>query len=165
MAKDSKIPGGGLPRPTAAQLAQREAKSNRLTLRMHPDIMDILSMRAAERGVSRSHLVEQILVGMMRADPRNPRMDAVGRIVPDAEAPLALRERSPVQLADRWRKFATAHEIVIGSPPSAEWLDDPASYWSEDWHGGAHADRGPVEQDEEPAAGRAYIRRRRNMTD
>ena len=121
--------------------------------------MELLSWRAAERGVSRSHLVEQILVGMMRADPRNPKMDPVGRIIPDAESPLALRERSPVQLADRWRRFATAHEIVIGAPPSSDWLDDERTYWD----GTAHADRGPVEQDETPEEARGYVRRRRNL--
>ncbi len=161
MAKDSKtgFPGHGRlpPRPSAE--AASEAKANRLTLRMHPDILEILSLRAAERGVSRSHLVEQILVGFMKADPRNPRLDPVGRIVPDFESPLALRERSPVQLADRWRKFATAHEIVIGAPPSQEWLDDERTYWD----GIPHADRGPVEQEEVPEAARAYVRRRRNL--
>ena len=162
MAKDSKTLGflghGRLPPRPSAEAAS-EAKANRLTLRMHPDILEILSIRAAERGVSRSHLVEQLLVGMMKADPRNPRMDAVGRIISDAETPLALRERSPVQLADRWRKFATAHEIVIGAPPSQDWLDDERTYWN----GVPYADRGPVEQDPIPEEARGYVRRRRNL--
>jgi hypothetical protein len=127
---------------------------------MHPDILEILSMRAAEKGVSRSHLVEQILVGLMKADPRNPRLDPVGRIVPDAESPLALRERSPVQLADRWRKFVTAHEIVIGAPPPQDWLDDPSTYWD----GVAHADRGPADDNDPPTGGPVkWSRRRRPM--
>lgn len=168
MVKDSKTgtrplkPGQMPPRPAPGSVELAQAKANRLTLRMHPDIMEILSWRAAERGVSRSHLVEQILVGFMRSDPRNPRMDPVGRIIPDAETPLALRERSPVQLADKWRKFATAHEIVMGVPPSADWLDDTRSYWD----GVAHADRGgPIDEEEAPEIPAGYIRRRRNMPD
>jgi hypothetical protein len=163
MAKESKtkVPGGGFPRRYGPVAKPDQARGDRLTLRMHPDIMEILAMRAAERGVSRSHLVEQILVGFMRADPRNPKLDPVGRIAEGAEPPLALRERSPVQLADRWRKFVTAHEIVIGAPPPADWLDDPSGYWDAP----AHADRGPADDEDRPQASPGRWARRRRSHD
>ena len=165
MVKESKtkVPGGPLPRRYGPVAKPDEARGDRLTLRMHPDILAVLAMRASERGISRSHLVEQILVGFMRIDPRNPRLDPVGRIVESAEPPLALRERSPVQLAERWQRFSTAHSIVLGSPPPADWLDDESGYWD------APSDRGPVEQNEseQSGAGRPsgrWARRRRPMT-
>ena len=165
MAKDSKtkptkVPGGPLPRRYGPVAKPEERRGDRLTLRMHPDIMELLARRAAERGVSRSHLVEQILVGFMKADPRNPRLDPVGRILHDAESPLTLRERSPVQLADRWQRYSTAHNIIIGSPPPSDWLDDLDGYWL------SPDERAPVEQTEderksERAEAGRWARRRR----
>jgi hypothetical protein len=115
--------------------------------------------------VSRSHLVEQILVGFMRADPRNPKMDAVGRIADGAEPPLALRDRVPLQVADKWQKFVTAHTIVIGSPPPQDWLDDPDTYWDAP----SHDDRGPAgnhpEDDTNERAQRGRWARRRQRLD
>ncbi|SDJ74207.1 hypothetical protein SAMN05216338_106315 [Bradyrhizobium sp. Rc2d] len=165
MVKDSKTrpPGsGGFPKRKPAPAEPPDGKGNRLTLRMHPDIMEILSARAVERGVSRSHLVEQILVGFMRADPRNPKMDAVGRIVDSAESPLALRERAPLQVAEKWQKFVTAHGIVMGSPPPQDWLDDADTYWDAP----SHDARGPqTEEDIHERAQRGRWSRRRQRLD
>lgn len=164
MAKDSKtrIPGGALPRRHGPLPKPEKARGDRLTLRMHPDIMEILAARAAERGISRSHLVEQILVGFMRADPRNPKLDPVGRMVPGADSPGLLRERSPLQVAEKWQKYVTAHTILIGTPPPQDWLDDPNGYWDAP----SHAERGPVEEhpeahEEKHSLGRWQRRRRR----
>lgn len=161
MAKDSTTRPGGFPKRAPAD-EPPDGKANRLTLRMHPDIMEILSARAVERGVSRSHLVEQILVGFMRADPRNPKMDAVGRIVDGAEPPLSLRERAPLQVAEKWQKFVTAHAIVIGAPPPQDWLDDKDSYWDAPGHDG----RGPAPDEEvHDRAQRGRWARRRQRID
>ncbi|MGY0572802.1 hypothetical protein ACTGJ9_018405 [Bradyrhizobium sp. RDM12] len=116
MVKDLKPKPTSFPRPVPKKDDPADGKGNRLTLRMHPDIMELLSARAHEQGVSRSHLVEQILVGFMRLDPRNPKMDAVGRIIDGAETPLALYDK-PLQLAARWQKFTEAHTLVIGTRP------------------------------------------------
>ncbi|MBR0825709.1 hypothetical protein JQ596_09175 [Bradyrhizobium manausense] len=139
-----------------------KARGDRLTLRMHPDIMEILAARAAERGISRSHLVEQILVGFMRADPRNPKLDPVGRMVPGADSPGLLRERSPLQVAEKWQKFVTAHTILVGTPPPQDWLEDASGYWDAP----SHAERGAMEEPSEeseakPSQQGRWQRRRR----
>jgi hypothetical protein len=160
MVKDLKPKPTSLPRPVPKKDEPADGKGNRLTLRMHPDIMELLSARAYEQGVSRSHLVEQILVGFMRLDPRNPKMDAVGRIIDGAETPLALYEK-PRELAARWQKFTDAHTLVIGTPPRSDLMDDRSGYWDAP----SHAAREPEDQDsldERAQRGRWARRRLRN---
>jgi hypothetical protein len=106
-----------------------EIRSNRLTLRTHDDLMALLSVRAREQGVSRSAYIERLLTAWLRADPRNPKIDNMGRTPAGAPEPRQLRARDPMRTAEQWTKYSHAHEIVFGHPPPRPWLDDLDSYW------------------------------------
>src|ERR1700688_139101 len=68
-----------------------EVRTERLTLRVHPDLMEILTARARERGVSRSQYIEKLLIGWTNADPRNVKVDSIGKIISDAADPATMR--------------------------------------------------------------------------
>lgn len=120
----------GSPRARPGKLPDPEAaKSARLIMRMHPDLTEVLNLRAAERGMSRSKLIEQVLVGFLMADPRNPKMSPVGRIDRSQPTPLQMRESNPHRFAERWQRFVQAHQALFGMPPSTDWLDDLDAFW------------------------------------
>jgi Ribbon-helix-helix protein, copG family len=106
-----------------------EIRSNRLTLRTHDDLMELLSLRAREQGVSRSAYIERLLTAWLRADPRNPKIDNMGRLSVGAPEPRQLRAKDPMRTAEQWTRYAQAHEIVFGHPPPRTWLDDLDMYW------------------------------------
>jgi hypothetical protein len=101
-----------------------EVRSDRLIMRVHPDLLGILSERAREKGLTRSQYVEQILVGWCRLDPRNRRVDMIGKYDPAAPSPEELRSRSSFRFADLWTKFGTVSRLLLGAPPPSEWVDD-----------------------------------------
>lgn len=101
-----------------------DVKTDRLVLRVHPDLMSILTERARERGVNRSQYVEKLLIGWARLDPRNPRVDMIGKFDPTAPVPAEVRLRSPLAFADRWQKFASASQLLLGAEPPKEWFED-----------------------------------------
>ena len=93
----------GLPRkskqrgkPGPAKRTEAENRSTRITLRAHDDLMKLLTLRAGEAGVSRSHYIERLLIRFLMADPRNPKLDSSGRIVP-GPTPYDLRSKDPTE--------------------------------------------------------------------
>ncbi len=105
-----------------------ENRSERITLRAHDDLLKLLSLRADESGVSRSHYIERLLIRWLTADPRNPQLDAMGRVKPGT-TPYDLRTRDPLKTASRWQQFSTAHELLFGMHPPKDWFEDADSYW------------------------------------
>src|SRR3984893_4480053 len=101
-----------------------DTRTERLVLRVHPDLVEVLTERAREKGITRSAYVEQLLVGWVRLDPRNRRLDAIGKFVPDAPDPDDVKRRSPLSFAERWQKFSTASQLLLGAPPPSDWFDD-----------------------------------------
>jgi len=125
---------GGLPRPVPRKRGvkprpREEIRSERLILRAHPDLIALLSERAAERGISRSAFIEGLLIAWLRADPRNPRLDPVGRIITTDPQPRKLRETDPIRFAQRWERFNQAHMLLMGQSVRQDWLDELNSYW------------------------------------
>jgi hypothetical protein len=121
-------------KPGPAQRDDDEKRSERITIRAHDDLMRLLTLRSDEAGVSRSHYIERLLIRWLTADPRNPKLDAMGRIVP-GPTPYDLRAKDPLRTADRWQRFSTAHELLMGMAPPRDWFEDPISYWPAT-HGG-----------------------------
>jgi hypothetical protein len=65
-----------------------EIRSERTALRMHPDLQTELSVAAREKGITRSLLIEQILLAAInqRLWQRGERMlDGIGKYLSDAE--------------------------------------------------------------------------------
>jgi len=111
-------------------------RSERLVLRVHPDLITALNKAADEAGLSRSTFVERCLISWLNGDPRN-HLDHVGRSVP----PEALdKENSPLgsmaSFEKRWQKFRRLRRTVL-----MEDFDDPLDAPFFDEHGqGEHGD-------------------------
>lgn len=100
-----------------------DVRTDRLVMRAHPDLMEILTERARERGLTRSAYVEQILVGWVRLDPRNRKVDLIGKYVPDAPTPQEFRLRHGLAWAERWVKFGSVSRALLGVQPPTEWVE------------------------------------------
>jgi hypothetical protein len=124
----------GSPRAKPGKKAKPDdVRTDRLVLRVHHDLMEILSERAREKGETRSHYVEKLLVGWVRLDPRNRKVDLIGKYVPDAPDPRDPKRMSSFGYHERWRKFNNASRLLLGAPPPSDWLPDeeggdPADY-------------------------------------
>jgi hypothetical protein len=64
------------------------------------------------------------LIGWVRLDPRNRRIDMIGKYVEDALSPAQFQLRSAFRFADLWTKFGTVSRLLLGAPPPSEWVDD-----------------------------------------
>ena len=114
----------GTPRKKPGKVAVPEdVKSDRLVLRVHPDLLAVLTERSRERGINRSQYVEKLLIGWANLDPRNPRLDLIGKAVKDAPRPDEVL-RSPLLYAARWQKFVTASSLILGFSPPAQWFEE-----------------------------------------
>jgi hypothetical protein len=107
------------------QTLPEDVRAERLVVRVHPDLFEILTKRSRERGFSRSLYVEKILLGYVALDPRNPKLDEIGKKIPDAMTGDQLRLKFPMRFAAAWQKFASLSQALIGLPPRDEWLDRP----------------------------------------
>jgi hypothetical protein len=99
-----------------------EIRAERLVLRVHPDLQDMLTMLARERGISRSQYVERILLGWLSADPRNPKLDAIGKKVAGAQSPHDLYRSNGRKFGEKWAKFSQLSTMLLGQPALDEWI-------------------------------------------
>jgi hypothetical protein len=105
-----------------------DVRTERLVLRVHPDLMEILTSRAREKGETRSAYVEKLLVGWVRLDPRNRRVDLIGKYVGDAPDPADYKRTSTFAYLNRAQRFAQASQLLLGAPPPREWFQDEEDY-------------------------------------
>ena len=129
MVKDSKKKPRVKPGPS---VADDEVRSERLTMRVHPDLMHILDKRAAEQAMSRSAYIERILVGWVQADPRNPKVDSRGKLVENAPTPLEQMNKNSIAFGKKWADFNTAYAILIGTDAPKKWVEEPQDHWMGD---------------------------------
>lgn len=80
-------------------------RSGRLVLRVHPDLMATLALRADELRMTRSRFVEDILIGVLGLDPRNPRFDKFGRIDPQAATMAQRQLNNPIAYLNQIAAF------------------------------------------------------------
>ncbi len=107
-----------------------DIRHNRLTLRAHDDLMKLLSLRASEAGLSRSAYIERLLINWLRADPRNPKLDNMGKLSPaTGPTPFDARTSDPLRVAERWQRFSQARELIFGQNAPRTWFEDGDSYW------------------------------------
>jgi hypothetical protein len=132
-----------------------DVRTDRLVLRVHPDLMELLTERARERGVTRSAYVEQLLVGWVRLDPRNRRVDLIGKYVGDAPDPVDYKRTSTFSYLNRAQRFAQASQLLLGAPPPREWFQDEEDYVPADDDPNVHRGLPDVEPPKPP------VRRRR----
>jgi hypothetical protein len=80
--------------------------------------------------MSRSAYVEDVILGWVNADPRNPRVDSIGKFDPKAKSPADAQRENNFRFAERWARFAQVSEMLLGLPPKTAWRDqDPEDYW------------------------------------
>lgn len=95
-------------------------RSERLVLRVHPDLIDALNRGADEAGLSRSTYIERCLIAWLNEDPRN-HLNHIGRSVPPEtlnkkDSPLG----SMASFEKRWQNFRRMRRQVI-----LEDIDEP----------------------------------------
>ena len=129
MVKDSKKRSSVKPGP---KVAEDEIKTERLTMRMHTDLMHILNKRSRERNISRSAYIEQLLIGWVQADPRNPKIDSRGKLVDGAPSPIEQMNKNSFAYAEKWAKFNAAYAILLGTDAPKKWVEEPSDYWMGD---------------------------------
>lgn len=98
-------------------------KTDRIIMRMHPDLLEVLDARADEQGLTRSKYLFLLLAGWANADPRNKRVDRNGVYVENAPDPRDLQRARPTQFGEKWASFSAAHTVVMGAPPPRDWLE------------------------------------------
>lgn len=124
----------GQPRQLPGRKAppSEDLRGDRLVMRVHPHLQEILKVRAREKGMSRSAYVESIVIGWAAADPRNPKIDSIGKFDPRAPSPAELQLKTPLRFAERWARFVQISELILGVPPPRAWFEaDPDEYWPE----------------------------------
>ncbi|WP_339037514.1 hypothetical protein WHZ78_07300 [Bradyrhizobium symbiodeficiens] len=107
-------------------------RTDRLMMRMHEELVLLLNARAEEAGESRSRYIEKILVGFLRTDPRNPRIDSFGRIDASAPPPLSARNDG-MKFGEKWSRWRDLN-VGLGLPaPPDELIEDDTGYnmWAE----------------------------------
>lgn len=154
MAKDSKTkkvkPPAALKTPKGGS-----TKEGRLLMRVHTDLLPLIDVQARERAMTRTQFVESLLIGMLRLDPRAPRINAYGQLEPlpegtkpPIERPGAFpRPATPPNahlFLRRWDDFRKASELLTGYVPHDSLIED-------------YVHQGPAEESEsygKPAADR-----------
>lgn len=131
MVKDSKpkVAAAGAPR-AKRQAKPDDARSGRLILRAHPDLLQILTVRARVAGISRSRYVERLLIAWLNADPRNPRLDAVGKIL-GGFGQARFEALSELGKAERWARYNSAHSAIFGHTLPESDFEDKSQWWAE----------------------------------
>lgn len=129
MVKDSKTPPrpGKLPRGKRLRAPTSEdARDHRLMMRVHTGLIELVDIRAAERGDSRSRFIERLLIAYLRLDPRNPKLDPNGRVLTDG--PAVSRAGDPVAFGDAWSRWVNLNEIIFQWKPGNDLRDQPPDY-------------------------------------
>ncbi|MBN9007148.1 MAG: hypothetical protein J0H40_17255 [Rhizobiales bacterium] len=96
---------GGRPRQDPSTL-----RTERLVIRVHPDLMDELTRLAGDNGITRSLLVERSMIALVNQQAAEPLLDHGGRRI-QREAPSAPPLGTPDSFAQLWGK-------VIGGAPA-----------------------------------------------
>ena len=96
------------------RLDPADLRSERLVLRVHPDLMEQLNRRGRTEGISRSLFVERVLIAFLNGTGGRP-LDRIGRYTQPAPSPGALEnfERA-------WQHIETGSGGVIDPVSSAK---------------------------------------------
>ncbi|WP_271602686.1 hypothetical protein [Bradyrhizobium sp. CCBAU 45384] len=126
MVKDSKNRTRAKPGP---KVAEEDIKHERLTLRVHSDLIRILQKRADERNMSRSAYVEGLLIAWVQADPRNPKVDSKGKLVENAPSPLEQMNANSMKFGAKWADFNRLYALLFGQSAPEKWVSEPQDHW------------------------------------
>jgi hypothetical protein len=88
-----------------------EVRSDRLVLRSHPDLMDALSLRAKVYGVSRSQLIERVLISYLNMQDDQRPLDMAGRYLTSEGQAKWMKMTVGERL---WSRFGSKNKAVVG---------------------------------------------------
>jgi hypothetical protein len=88
-----------------------DVRTERLVVRMHPDLVESLTERAKVYGVSRSTYVERILIGYLNMQEGQKPLDGIGRYLKTAAAESLKSAGAP---GDEWRLFGKRNLRLLG---------------------------------------------------
>lgn len=111
------------------RVAEEDVKHERLTLRVHSDLIKILQKRADERNMSRSAYVEELLVAWVQSDPRNPKIDSKGKRVENAPHPFELMNQNSMLFGAKWARFNQLYALLFDQSAPAKWVAEPQDHW------------------------------------
>lgn len=136
--KTRKLRPGALPRGPGRPPSGEDGRDHRLMMRVNSSLVDLIDIRARERGESRSRFIEKLLIGFLRADPRNPKLDASGRILTDG--PAISRAHEAVRFGAAWVKFAAVNDALFGLKIPDEWMEEAPGFVDEQRGGNIRED-------------------------
>jgi hypothetical protein len=108
--KEKAVPAPGKKTAGRRPGPPEDVRTERLVVRMHPDMFTSLTDRAKVYGVSRSTYVERILIGYMNAQEGQKTLDLTGRFVRDE----ATRKAMMTSPADTWAAFGRRNLALLG---------------------------------------------------
>jgi hypothetical protein len=111
------------------KIAESDIRTERLAMRVHPDLIHIVDQRAREQNLTRSAYIERLLVGYIQADPRNPKIDSRGKLVENAASPLEMMNKDSIRFGEKWSRFNQAHAILMGTEAPKKWIEEYKDYW------------------------------------
>jgi hypothetical protein len=87
-----------------------DVRTERLVVRMHPDLVSSLTERAKVYGVSRSSMVERILIGYLNMQQGQHPLDLTGRFL-KSQAAIEAMKTAP---GDEWKLFGKRNLRLLG---------------------------------------------------
>ena len=103
-----------------------DVRTERLVVRMHPDLFGVLTEKGKLYGVSRSQYVERILISYLNMQAGQATIDWTGRFAKDVGTIKVMRQ-SP---AEQWAAFGRRNQAILGRT-NAEIAAAAAGRWDD----------------------------------
>lgn len=110
MVKEKAVPRPGKKTAGRRPGPPEDVRTDRLVVRMHPDMFGVLTEKAKFYGVSRSQYVERILIGYLNMQADLTPLDGMGRFIKDPVA-AKVAQAGP---AEAWAAFGRRNMRLLG---------------------------------------------------
>jgi hypothetical protein len=110
MVKEKAIPRPGKKTAGRRPGPPEDVRTERLVVRMHPDMFSVLTEKAKFYGVSRSQYVERILIGYLNMQADIKPLDNMGRHIKDP----GLAKTAQMGPGEAWAAFGRRNMRLLG---------------------------------------------------
>jgi hypothetical protein len=87
-----------------------DVKTTRIVMRSHPDLVEAIAQRAKTYGVSRTELIERIMISYLNLQADQKPLDWSGRYVTSPEQANWAR----MSIGDQWAAFGRRNQAIFG---------------------------------------------------